>query len=148
MALCSGLLAQQALAQSVQPLLGTWSGQGNVVLEGGKSEAIKCNSYVTGGGNELRYVIRCASTSYKIEIRSRLNHQGGQLNGQWEERTYNANGDATGRLSDGRITLAIKGGGFTGQMTVSYAAQRQTIAVSTQGIGMTSMLINLTKAGN
>jgi hypothetical protein len=137
-----------APAQSVAPLLGTWSGQGTVVITDGKSEAIKCNSYVTGGGSDLRYVIRCASPGYKIEIRSALKKDGRALSGQWEERTYNAAGDAKGQIDDGKISLAVTGGGFTGQMNVTYTAEQQTVVVTTAGIAMKSLRMRLAKAGS
>lgn len=141
------VLPAGASAQSIAPLLGAWSGQGTVVISDGKSESIKCNSYVTGGSSDLRYVIRCASPGYKIEIRSALKKDGRSLNGQWEERTYNASGDAKGQIDDGKITLSVSGGGFSGQMNVTYTAQQQTVVVTTAGIAMKSLHMRLAKAG-
>ena len=82
-------------------LAGSWSGQGKVQLEGGKSEAIRCRAYYNPkeGGRQLGLAIRCASTSYKMEIRASLFDNNGRVTGTWEERTFNTTGHATGRAS-------------------------------------------------
>ncbi len=55
---------------------GTWSGKGKVTFEGGNSEALACTAYYVSrdAGAGLGLAIRCASTSYKTEIRSNLHH--------------------------------------------------------------------------
>ena len=63
--------------------------------------------------------IRCQSESSNVEIRSKLSQSGGRITGTWEERTYNAQGNASGQASNGKISLAISGG-VTGTMLVSY----------------------------
>jgi hypothetical protein len=73
-------------------LLGSWGGSGQIRLDKGRMERIKCNAYYTGGGAELGLAIRCQSDNYKIEIRSKLSYSGGRLSGNWEERTFNAQG--------------------------------------------------------
>jgi hypothetical protein len=101
-------------------LLGTWSGVGKIIFEGGRSERIKCNAYYTGGGAELRLAIRCASAGYNIKIRSVLRREGDKLSGTWEERTYNASGEVKGRLVAHRISLSISGGGLSGSMSIAF----------------------------
>ena len=92
-------------------LLGSWGGSGEIRLDKGRKERIKCNAYYTGGGSDLGLAIRCQSDNYKIEIRSKLSYSGGRLSGNWEERTFNASGTASGTASPNKISLAIKGGG-------------------------------------
>ena len=140
-------IGTHANAAGIETLLGTWSGTGSLVFKAGNSEKIKCNSYNTGGGDELRLVIRCASTSYKVEIRSKLKHSSGRLSGTWEERTYNAEGQANGNIGDRSLKLAITGGGFTGSMEVGFTARSQSVSVKTDGIDMKSLQISLTKSG-
>ena len=77
-------------------LLGSWGGSGEIRLDKGRKERIKCNAYYTGGGSDLGLAIRCQSDNYKIEIRSKLSYSGGRLSGNWEERTFNASGTASG----------------------------------------------------
>jgi hypothetical protein len=95
-------------ARAKNPLgspLGTWTGSGKLVLQGGQWENIKCNAYYTGGGSELRLAVRCASTSYKVEIRSKLTRAGDKISGTWEEHTYNAAGGVCGRALGNRLSL-------------------------------------------
>jgi hypothetical protein len=123
-------------------LLGTWSGVGKIIFEGGRSERIKCNAYYTGGGAELRLAIRCASAGYNIKIRSVLRREGDKLSGTWEERTYNASGEVKGRLVAHRISLSISGGGLSGSMSIAFGASRQSVAISTAGIELKGVKIS------
>ncbi|MFM1816402.1 MAG: hypothetical protein RLZ98_3097 [Pseudomonadota bacterium] len=144
----AAVASASAPAQSVTPLLGSWSGMGKIDLQAGKSERIRCNAYNSSSSGELRLVIRCASTSYKVEVRSRLQQQGAKLSGEWEERTYNATGRASGTIGNGTLSLSITGGGFTGSMAVKFAGNSQTVTVTTEGIDMRSLTMSLTKSGS
>ena len=99
----------RAAASPFDTLLGSWGGTGEIRLDKGRKERIKCNAYYTGGGAQLGLAIRCQSESYKIEIRSKLSYSGGRLSGNWEERTFNATGTASGSASDSNIRLSITG---------------------------------------
>ena len=143
-AACAGV-ADANPDSSFDGLLGTWSGSGQVRYQSGDTEGIRCNAYYTGGGTKLGLAIRCKSASNDIEIRGALTHQGEKVSGTWEERTFNASGAASGRMSAGRLTLSIEGGGFSGTMSVAYGGPRQTVAITTQGIPMKSVNVTLTK---
>jgi hypothetical protein len=123
-------------------LLGSWGGTGEIRLDKGRRERIKCNAYYTGGGSQLGLAIRCNSDSYKIEIRSKLSYSGGRLTGNWEERTFNATGSASGTATPSRISLSIRGG-VSGTMVVSYTKSRQSVSISTQGIALQGVSITL-----
>jgi len=125
-------------------LLGSWRGGGQMELSEGKTERLKCNAYYTGGGSRLGVAIRCQSEISNIEFRSKLSQSGGRINGTWEERTYNAEGTASGRATSGNINLAISGG-VTGSMLVSFGASRQSVSISTQGIALKGVSIDLTR---
>ena len=99
---------------------------------------------VTGGGSQLGVAIRCQSETSNIEFRSKLNQSGGRITGTWEERTYNAEGTASGQVTNGNINLAISGG-VTGSMLVSFGASRQSVSISTQGIALKGVSIDLTR---
>jgi hypothetical protein len=140
--------AGQASAQSIfDTLAGTWSGSGQIKLDNGKSEALKCRAYYTQKeGSELGLALRCASASNKIELRATLSQNSGQVAGMWEERTFNAAGTVKGKASAGRITLAITGGSFQGSMNVSVAGARHTVLIETSGmIGLREVNINLSR---
>ncbi|HEY9520798.1 MAG TPA: hypothetical protein VIQ39_04555, partial [Methyloceanibacter sp.] len=63
----------------------------------------------------------------------------------WEERTFNAQGNASGQAANGRMTLAISGA-VTGSMLVSYSVSRPSVSISTQNIALKSVSIDLTRS--
>ena len=136
-------LAEPAFA----PFNGAWTGSGMIRLDNGASERIKCNAYYTpkDAGVGLGLAIRCASTSYKIELRSQLKSQGSHISGTWEERNFNAAGDVNGQASGAKITLNVAGGGMTGTMNVSASGETQSVVITTQGTGLKSVNISLSK---
>ena len=126
-------------------LLGTWSGSGRSIYQDGQSEPIRCSAFYTEGGQKLRMAIRCQSSSNAIEIRGQLTALGDAVSGTWEERTFNAAGEATGRFVGDRLTLAVKGGGFSGTMSVQLGGARQIVTIATQGISLRSVSVTLAK---
>jgi len=126
-------------------LLGTWTGSGKLVLHGGQWENIKCNAYYTGGGSKLRLAVRCASTSYRVEIRSKLTRTGDKISGTWEERTYNAAGSVSGRTLGNRLSFSISNGGFSGSMSVSYGGPEHSVSIATAGINLKSVNMTLSR---
>jgi hypothetical protein len=126
-------------------LLGSWGGSGEIQLDKGRKERIKCNAYYTGGGSDLGLAIRCQSDNYKIEIRSKLSYSGGRLSGSWEERTFNASGSATGTASPNKISLAIKGA-VSANMQVSYTKTTQNVNISVSGVALQGVRITLARS--
>ena len=97
-------------------------------------------------GAALGIAIRCASTSYKVELRSQLQAQSGRVSGSWEERNFNAAGSVSGQASESRISLTVVGGGMTGTMNVSSSGgAQQSVVITTQGTGLKSVNITLSK---
>lgn len=129
-----------------QTLAGNWSGGGQIKLDNGKSEALKCRAYYTQKeADTLGLAIRCASASNKIELRASLNQTGNQVEGNWEERTFNAAGTVTGRVTSGRINLSISGGSFSGSMNVAITGERHSVSIETNGIGLRAVNISLSR---
>jgi len=89
--------------------------------------------------------IRCQSETSNVEIRSKLSQTGSRISGTWEERTYNAEGTASGTATGDKISLQISGG-VTGTMQVSFSRSRQSVAISTQGIALKNVTIDLTRS--
>jgi hypothetical protein len=142
------LVAAGAGAEAASPfadLEGSWSGSGRIRLDDGKTEGLKCKAYYLpkDGGAELGLALRCASASNKIELRATLAASGNRVSGSWEERTFNASGSVTGHATDSRINLSIAGGGFRGSMAVTTTGKSQVISVSTQGIALRGVNVNL-----
>lgn len=129
-------------------LNGTWSGAGQIRLEGGSTENLKCRAFYTAkdDGAGLGLAIRCASTSNRIELRANLVYAGGKISGNWEERQFNAGGRVTGQASNSRVSLAIEGGGVSGSMTVSLNGTTQSVSIQTNGIGLKAVNINLSRS--
>ncbi|MFV0368829.1 MAG: hypothetical protein ACK5KM_10240 [Hyphomicrobiaceae bacterium] len=148
MALAVSSFTQSAWADSpFSNLAGTWSGQGKVRLEGGKSETIRCRAYYTlkSGGSDLGMAIRCASAASKIEMRASLSYSGGSVSGNWEERTYNAAGAVTGKASSSRMSLSIQGGGLNGRMSVRLGDKSQSVTISTTGSTFRGLDLSLSR---
>jgi hypothetical protein len=140
-------MAQARAETPFQVLAGSWAGSGQIKLENGKSEALKCRAFYTQKEAEsLGLAIRCASASNKIELRANLNQNGNRITGNWEERTFNAAGSVTGRVTSGRISLAISGGAFSGAMNVSVGGENHTVSIETNGIGLRAVSINLSRS--
>jgi hypothetical protein len=129
-------------------LNGSWAGAGQIRLEGGSTESLKCRAYYTSkdDGDGLGLAIRCASASNKIELRANLNYERGKISGNWEERQFNAAGSVTGQASASRFNLAITGGGFSGSMSVSVNGSSQSVSIQTNGIGLKAVNINLSRS--
>jgi hypothetical protein len=125
-------------------ITGAWSGPGRVTFEGGNSERLTCRAYYTTRGPVLSLAIRCASPSYKTEIRSKLFFSNGSLAGQWEERNFNAVGSASGVLSSNAIVLRISGA-IEGRLTINQAGRRQSVHITTNSAGLSSVKIGLSK---
>lgn len=136
--------SQKAEASPFDTLLGSWRGSGKIQLNTGM-ERLSCNAYYTGGGSQLGMAIRCKSDSSNVEIRSKLSLSGSRITGNWEERTYNAAGSATGTATPGKISIKVSGA-ITGSMVVSYNRTSQSVSISTQGSPLQSVSINLTRS--
>jgi hypothetical protein len=152
----SGLLAALLVGTSVaagfaaapfDALLGAWSGSGQIRSQDGQSEPVRCTAYYSEGGQRLKLAIRCRSSSNAIEIRGQLIARGNAITGSWEERTFNASGEASGSIAGSRITLSVAGGGFSGSMSVSYGSGRQVVMIATEGIAMKSVNVTMTRGG-
>ena len=140
LAFCASIPAQAA--DPIQALQGSWSGNGRLHYTDGRSENIHCTANYTGGSGELGMAIQCKSDTNPIHIRSKLKISGGRASGEWEERTFNASGTATGKVSDGTMTLSVSGGGFNGTMTVTFGKTDHSVVIVTHGIGMSKASIS------
>jgi hypothetical protein len=136
--------SKEVEASPFDTLLGSWRGSGTVQLNSGR-ERLSCNAYYTGGGNQLGMAIRCNSDSSKVEIRSKLSLSGGQISGNWEERTYNAEGSASGTATPSKISIRVSGS-ITGIMVVNFSRSSQSVSISTSGSPLQRVSIKLTRS--
>jgi hypothetical protein len=128
-------------------LNGAWTGAGQIRLEGGKTERVTCKAYYTpkDAGAAIGIALKCASTSYSIDLRSNLESINGRVTGSWEERTFNATGNVTGRATNGNVSVAISGGGLSGSMSVSFGGTSQQVSITTSGTALKGVSISLSK---
>lgn len=137
--------AHGASPEAIATLIGSYGGSGRISYTDGSSETLNCTAYYTAAGSELRMNIQCRSDKNPIHIRSHLRFDGRRLSGEWEERTFNAAGTATGSSDTGKITLSLSGGGFTGTMSVTYTKAAHSVAITTQGVPMSRATIQLSR---
>jgi hypothetical protein len=126
-------------------LAGAWHGGGTMSFESGNTETISCKGYYKGAGN-LSVVIRCKGTSSNFELRSKLASSDGKVSGSWEERTYNAAGNASGTTSAGKLNVQFSGS-LAGslEMTFSPSSQSVSVSVDTKGAGIKAVHVSLNR---
>lgn len=134
-----------ASASAVDGLIGSWRGSGTARYTSG-TERLSCNAYYTGGGSSLRLAVICNSPSSQVHIRSNLSVSGGKLSGSWEERTFNAQGRASGSVTPSRLSIRISGT-VNGSMTVNYTKSRQSVSISTTGTSLRGVSMALSRSG-
>jgi hypothetical protein len=97
------------------------------------------------GGTQVRQTMRCASADYAINALAELRVKGSQVSGTWEERTYSAKGDVTGRFGGDSFALSIQGASFSAAMHVTLSNCRQSLSITPQGMDVTRVSISLAK---
>jgi hypothetical protein len=140
--------ASAASAQSGAPfsgLSGSWSGGGTIAMGDGHSEKIRCKATyeVTPSGIILHQELRCASDSYKFEVRSSLQATDGDLTGTWTETTRQVTGDVTGSIRGDQISTFVKGTGFSARLGVTTRGNAQSVSIRPEGTDVQSVLIEL-----
>lgn len=145
-AMMSSSLAAPGEAQNLSVLAGSWSGGGHIRLSDGRSERLTCraNYNPREGGSGLGLSLRCASQSYRIELRSSLRVAGGRVSGSWEERSFNAAGSISGTASSGSLLMSFSGT-MSGSMSVSYGSSSQRVSIKTGDGGLSSVSLSLSK---
>ncbi|CAN0390326.1 unnamed protein product, partial [Phaeothamnion confervicola] len=115
---------------TISNLAGSWSGGGQLRLDDGRTERLSCRANYSprDGGSGLGMSIRCASQSYKIELRSSMRVDSGRVSGTWEERSFNAGGSLSGRSTSGQLSVSFIGS-MSGSLSVSYGGSSQRVSI-------------------
>ena len=124
---------------------GAWSGSGNVRLENGKTERLKCRGYYNKKTNGLGMAIACGNAGFKINMRANLTNSGNQISGTWEEREFNQTGDISGKATGSGFALRFSGA-ISGSMSVTTSGTSQTVNISTGGPGFTGVNLQFAKS--
>lgn len=135
-------------AQSDSPfssLSGSWSGSGTISMNDGHNERIRCKAQyeVTPSGIIMHQNLRCASDSYKFEVKSSLQADGNAILGTWSETTRQVTGDVTGTINNGNISTNVKGTGFTATLAVQTRGNSQAVSIVPTGTDIQSVKIEM-----
>ena len=144
-----------ALSLSVRPgyaqqgpfaeLSGSWVGGGNITLQGGSHEPIRCRASYNSqsSGNDLKLSLRCASDSYNVDFQGNARNNGGSLSGSWFEATNHVAGQFSGSVKGNRIDARIEGQTFAAFLDVSTHGNRQSVSLRSPGSRVTNVSIAL-----
>ena len=140
--------ATSAWAGPFDSLSGSWSGGGTISMNDGHNERIRCKAVyeVTPSGIILHQNLRCASDSYKFEVRSSLQAEGQSIIGTWSETTRQVQGDVTGSVSGDRIATSVKGTGFSANLNVTTRGNAQNVSITPSGTDIKSVQIDLKRS--
>ena len=113
---------------------GDWSGEGTVKTSAG-NERLRCKAHydVTSDGASLEQTLRCASDSYKLEVRTKVVATGTRFAGKWNEVTRDTIGNISGTITSAGIHGKIDGIGFTADLAISTQANRQSVTIDPTG---------------
>jgi hypothetical protein len=146
------LLACPLYAQSSPLLLlsGSWAGAGTVAFSSGSKERIRCRStyQVDAGGTNVQLDLRCASDSYRFELRSYITYSDGELRGTWDELSRNVGGQVMGRASGSQIQATASGQTFTAILGMNTRGNTQSISIRSPGSELSEASISLTRGGS
>jgi hypothetical protein len=126
---------------------GAWTGAGRITMSDGSSEPIRCRATYTADktGTVLDQVLRCASDSYKFNVKSKVGADGNALLGEWTETTYNLVGTFTGTVKGNKIEGQVRGSGLIIGVALVTSGNQQQARFLSQGTEMREVRINLTK---
>lgn len=142
-------VAGPALAQDagLAALNGTWRGGGTLQHQNGVTERIRCDASYRGSSEHLRQTLRCASDQTQFALAANLSLNGREIIGDWTETTRNARGSVRGRFAPGALQAQVDGPGFSANVGIRYAGNRQNVTIKSAGQEMTSLNMVLTRAG-
>jgi hypothetical protein len=141
-----GTAQRMALSGPFAGLPGSWLGGGAVTLASGVRERIRCRAtYAALGSDSVQLDLRCASDSYKFELKSSVNHRAGGISGTWVETLRNAAGHLVGRASGGHIQVRIDSPAFSAQLAVTTRGDRQSVTIRSPGSELSEVSITLTR---
>jgi hypothetical protein len=121
------------MAQSGAPFVGmagTWSGAGNVGLDDGSTERIRCRATYAVAGRKMDLTLTCASDSYKFGLQGSVEADGAAVSGTWTETSRGVSGDLQGRGSAGNYQLRASAPGFNANIALSTRGNRQSVSMS------------------
>lgn len=117
-----------------EKLEGHWIGSGTIELSGGAREPIKCRAAydVLDQNNNLQLDLRCASQSYKFDLRASANYDAGVISGSWSEATRNVAGTISGKAGGDHFDVTAKSASFVASLRLTTRGDRQSVLITSQ----------------
>ena len=127
---------------------GNWTGTGTVSADNGSKERLRCRAHydVGGGGNSMSQNLTCASDSYKFNVVSNVQAEGGSISGSWEETSRGAKGHITGKITPTQISAFVQGVGFTASIGIAARNGRQSVTMSPTGTDIKNVSMTMSKS--
>ena len=128
---------------------GSWTGNGTITLGNGGRERLRCRAQYSVGneGNQLQQTLRCASDSYRFDLSSNVNSQGGQLSGFWSEASRGMSGMLFGTARPGNFQVVVTSPSFSANLNLTTQGDRQSVQISAPPGGqLTGVSIVLARA--
>jgi hypothetical protein len=124
---------------------GNWTGNGMITLSSGATERIRCRAKykVENSDRSMQQELRCASDSYKFEVNSTIDYNGGSVYGTWAEITRNVSGAVNGKAAGNLIEANVAGGPFTAALSLTTTGNAQAVTIRPAGTDVTMVTINL-----
>ena len=103
-------------------------------MSNGRREPIACRaSYdVLGDQSKLQLNVRCASESYKFDLRGSATYSAGAIKGNWSESTRNAAGTMSGKVEGAGFEVVANGPTFTANLSLATRGEKQSITINSQ----------------
>ena len=143
-----GASATPSLAEGpFSSFAGNWTGTGVVSTTSGGKERIRCRAHydIGGDGSSMAQNLTCASDSYKFNVVSDVQAEGGKLSGNWSETSRNANGRISGTITPSQVSAYVAGVGFTARIGIAARGGKQSITMSPTGTDISNVSVTMSK---
>lgn len=139
--------SEDRLPPKLEPFIGWWIGEGRLGFRGGKTENIRCRAVYRRAKEfaGLKQTIRCATNSGTVEIASKIELDGNNLVGQWDERKYGLSGALKGNAVPGGFRVEVLGSDLRANMTVLTRDNRQVVEVQFNKTSLIGLSVILTR---
>ena len=130
-------------------LEGSWSGNGTVTMANGSQERIRCsaNYSVPPLGKSLNQGLKCASDSYRFDVKSNVFvEDGGALKGTWSEATNQVSGNVSGRIAPGQIDTSVSSPAFSAHLSVTTQGSRQSVSIHPANTDVRAVTIEMRRS--
>lgn len=112
--------AQNAPAQQLASLEGSWSGSGQVHFPSGASEAARCKaSFRRAGGNSFSMSAICATPSARVQQTANLERvSANRFVGDFHNAEYNVTGSIVISVRGSGLSASMSGGGASAEFSL------------------------------